>query len=457
MRRRRFRGKRFIDDLKFDKNQKTNRLQALINFYRSQKVQSTISVASKLLDHVTPFATDPGLITGAKAIFGIASALSENDFVYADSFFDDDDAWHQPFTESITPLIIEECSKHPFEIITPSDSETQTIRIANVDGVKVGWIVPGFGAASGKEVIYLIDAVYVERGKESRLKEILRRQLWDRFSGEPIVLTQNRDFLRNSSNVRFSVDNLVDALPSDKATQYASEFKEAFAVNENRSLLLYGPPGSGKSTIARQTSKLLDLLSFRLRVDNLNADANLLYEIIELFQPGCIILDDFDRAHNPEHLLDMIAHIRRHVKLVIATANNRDKIDEAVLRPERFDELGFIKNLDQNVVRSMLGDVPDDVFEKVKDWPIVFIKEYVRRCKWLSPQRAQESLEELAARVDRLAQYDNDGEDDKLAGIGRLLRQARLVGRSAGGDRLLLDEEDDDVDEREIAMTFTPR
>lgn len=464
MAKRRRYGRQYIDGLRFDENHKTTQLQKLVNFYRSDKVQTAITSTSKILDHVVPFVTDPGVITAAKALFGIANTLSENDFVYVDTFFDDNDMWSVPFTETITPLIIEECLKHPYEIITPTDSGSNTvIRICNVNGTKVGWVVPGHGSTMGKDVIFLVEFVYVERSREENLKETLRQQLWKRFKGESIVLTQERDNYRSTSKIKFTIDDLVDALPSEKATQYATDFSKAFSVGENRSLLLYGPPGSGKSTIARQTSKLLNLSSFRLRVDNLNTDANLLYEIIDFFRPGCIILDDFDRAHNVEHLLDMITHIRRHVKLVIATANNRDNIDEAILRPERFDELGFVKNLDSAVVHTMLGDVPDEVFEKVKDWPIVFIKEYVRRCKWLTPEGAINALEELATRVDRLTHYDDDKEDDELAGIGRLLRQARGKRERAKVIQIAkntLDAIDEDKDDAEEGVgpdiNFTP-
>jgi hypothetical protein len=123
---------------------------------------------------------------------------------------------------------------------------------------------------------------------------------------------------------------------------------------------------------------------------------------ISLFQPEAIILDDFDRANNQASLLETLEFFQRHVSLVIATVNDKDKLDDALLRPGRFDELIFVEQMDENVVKYVLGDFVDG-YEFVKSWPIAFIHEYVKRRTFMSLEEAQTSMTELANRVKKMS------------------------------------------------------
>ena len=71
--------------------------------------------------------------------------------------------------------------------------------------------------------------------------------------------------------------------------------------------------------------------------------------------PVAVILDDFDRAHNQDEMLEVLEYFQQRVKLVIATVNDKKQIDQAILRPGRFDELISVKNLDTEVVLNVLG------------------------------------------------------------------------------------------------------
>jgi SpoVK/Ycf46/Vps4 family AAA+-type ATPase len=178
--------------------------------------------------------------------------------------------------------------------------------------------------------------------------------------------------------------------------------------------------------MARQIAKELNLRSFRVRVEDLGNDSKILFDVIDIFQPDCIILDDFDRDDHVSLMLETIAYIRKNVKLLVLTANNKQAIDDAVLRPGRVDELELINTIDENVIRNILGEHFERFFDKLRNWPVVFIRELQLRLQWLTPEEAIMSLEELAKRVNDLSSYDDKESNENVSKL--LLNQVSPVG-----------------------------
>jgi len=167
----------------------------------------------------------------------------------------------------------------------------------------------------------------------------------------------------------------------------------------------------------------MGLRSFRIRIADLGQlDNSTLFEALNIFQPDAVILDDFDRTHHQAQLLETLEYFQEKVKLVIVTVNNKRKLDDALLRPGRIDELVLIDKMDEEVVKHCLGEYADG-FELVKDWPIAFINEYVVRRTYLNREEAAESVKELAARVRRLEKY-RDEDDDGMQRMIAMLKAA---------------------------------
>jgi hypothetical protein len=141
--------------------------------------------------------------------------------------------------------------------------------------------------------------------------------------------------------------------------------------HRNRSVLLYGPAGAGKTAASRQLVEALAdscvVVTSELLTPNIfDANTNP-FDLICMWRPGAVIFDDIDRAmdHNSDaHLIAGISRVRAVVPLVIGTANTRRNFSGAVVRPGRFDRALLMDRLDPAIVRRRLCDVPEYIRER---------------------------------------------------------------------------------------------
>lgn len=371
------------------------------DFFNVSKVKQVVHVGTDIFQASTPFLEDPTWWNGLKSSFSISKVLIEQFEVWGDDFFSGDE-WSAPYSRDFNSTIIKVVSRYPYENIRTNDDAT-IIRMIDADGIKMGYTmntrlnVPG--------------TIYVDTAKLKEAQALIKKILWESLKDSNLVMRQNKRVgtSEDDSRVVFESDDAFHPLASERATTYAAYLKRCIDADVPRSVMLYGPPGTGKSTMARTIVENLGMRSFRIRVEDVaNLESSTLFEAITIFEPDSIILDDFDRAHAQAQLLETLEFFQRHVKLVIATVNNRNSLDEAILRPGRFDEMLFVKTMDGDVVRSILGTYADEAYELVKNWPIAFIQEYVKRRRFMSAAEASESTIELSKRVARLEKYEDD-------------------------------------------------
>ena len=390
------------------------------NVVNNPKVRNSFQIGSDVFGAFAPMIENPSKWNLARGIFCVGKVLVDRYEIYVDDYFDGSDDWTAPYTLDFSPLIMDVFKSYPFVTMSSGGHDTYVKIVDLGDGCQIGWTV-------WEKIQTHISSVYIHIDQLEETKEKIKAALWEKFKDKSLTMRRSQHGLRRSDDslaVTFEPDILFAPLPSQRATEYSAYLKRCLGADVPRSVMLYGPPGTGKSTMACTIVNHLGLRSFRIRIGDLERMENsTLFDAINIFVPDAVILDDFDRAHNQDELLEVLEYFQQRVRLVIATVNDKTDIDQAILRPGRFDELVNIKCLDEDVVRNVLGQQNLDVFDIVKSWPVAFIHELVKRRRFMSPEDALKATAELRHRVARLKEYDDDDEevDD---GVEKLLSEA---------------------------------
>lgn len=347
----------------------------------------------------------------ARAGFNIGKVLLDINEIYAEQFFESE-GWVMPFSHDFNYSIYQILKNFPHKHIHTASDDNDIVLIDLDDTIQAGWMVPKKGGITISPNVYVESAFLVE----SRAK--IKQLLWDKHGGTSLVMRRSKNRVsRNedeeSGHIIFEPDSTYFPMQSANATDYAAYLKRAIDAGVSRSVMFYGPPGTGKSTMARTIVENLQLRSFRIRVQDIEGiDSSTVFEALTIFEPQAIILDDFDRIISQTSILETLEHFKKTVRLVMATVNNRSRLDDAIRRPGRFDEMVYVKRLDDYVIRSVLGSLADEAFDIVKNWPIVFIEEYVIRRRFMSAAEATSTIKELQKRVDSLKKYEEDDAEE---------------------------------------------
>ena len=146
-------------------------------------------------------------------------------------------------------------------------------------------------------------------------------------------------------NTKKTLERLIDVLNNpDKYKKLGSTIPHG--------LMLYGPPGLGKTTFAKEILRLTNRKNYIIR--KTKSDGSFMDYISDTFnkakknQPSLILLDDLDkyseddRRHNNEEFVtvqSLIDDIKNEDIFVIATVNDRYVLPSSLTRSGRFDIL----------------------------------------------------------------------------------------------------------------------
>lgn len=192
----------------------------------------------------------------------------------------------------------------------------------------------------------------------------------------------------------------LKSIPSQRSQEFISEIEKSFEKGIHRSFMFYGLPGTGKTTLSQT---IIDHFKFRTLKIRPKDSLKLPYfvEILDLLKIEAVILDDFDQIEMTDDLLEFLEIVNNKLKLTIGIANILEGFDPAVLRPGRFDEVVKVEELEETTIKEILGELTDSCFDRVRHWPIAYIKELVKQYQ-LNPQKLEEKFTDLQTRIESL-------------------------------------------------------
>jgi hypothetical protein len=201
------------------------------------------------------------------------------------------------------------------------------------------------------------------------------------------------------------------------------DIKKFFDKGYNRSMLFYGPPGSGKTTLAIRLTEHLNGNILILNGWSLaNRTTGSIFDAINVVNPLVILFDDLDRISQMETLLGDLERLNREIfdkkRLFIATVNSIEKIPSALRRPGRFDHaIEFNAHNDVNVRKEILkihansigvslGDKLDHLAEITDEMTGAYLKEVVKRIDVLG-------MEDIDQHIEHMKEVARAGDDEE--------------------------------------------
>lgn len=441
------------------------------------ELDGTLNQISQLISIAEPLTQNPkSPVALAKVFIGLSRFCIENpDPGDPEEYFRyEDRGWEEAFTGELAQIVFD--AVHPKgELVRSSGGKSQgpvppgknadeqpTQQGAHVGfssflpDLQIGWMLGAFDKVS---------AIFLQESEMPQAKERLllaaSDAFWARRKTKHLVFRLKKGKYPSDDDVPGLIDDdSRDIHRSKVSDELVTGVAAYLAADVPWTYMLYGPPGSGKTTAAQRLIRDLQLRSLRLPVETLHRlEVDDLDVIFKVVRPEAVIMDDFDRSREQDALLERLEKMRREVKLVVATVNDPDDLEEAILRPGRIDEWVEVDRLDDDAIRNILGEYADDSFELVKNWPVAFIENYItrRRVRKMSAADAKSSLVELAARVKRMRRKQAKplSFDDELNILAKDAKSSVNLDDTSPRRRPALPD-NDEVDDDEVDDDYDP-
>jgi len=264
-----------------------------------------------------------------------------------------------------------------------------------IDGITYYWILDDDNPS-------IVEGPYVDEKVEvSQIRSRIGQYMWEDIGSSKAILIRD-----DSDSFSVEAEGESEILPSKTSDEILSRVKKFADKGINRSVVLLGEPGTGKSTMMRYIAENIGGFSLRIAAADLKRiSSHKILGAIRLLVPKCLLIDDFDRIQGHDSLLSELEELNKTVKLFIVSVNDVDNIPQAVLRPGRFDELHTIRGIDKEVVERLIGEnVADDIKRALMTMPIAYVVEFKKRREVLGAEGAVEEARELLSRSHRIFQ-----------------------------------------------------
>jgi hypothetical protein len=330
-------------------------------------------------------------------------------------------------------------------------------------GVELGFSISG--GVQGQKLNHRrlkADSCWVRKdGDVKKAKEVVGRGLWEMIGTAKAILVKSGD------GIGVMPDDDEETLPSRKGDEVYAKLKRYLDKGTHRSVFMIGEAGVGKSHMLRYIAQKNGGLILRVKIADLEEiSPTKMIKTVELLRPDVLIIDDFDRfvmgsrysdgdgsGRNARKMLDPLQQINRMVKLFMVSANYSESINEAVLRPGRFDEVLPIHELDPEIYERLLPDAPAKLIKELKKQapPVAYIAELKKRVDVLGYEEAAKEMEELVMRSGRILELNKTAGKPKrrrrspqsLVGKSKLKQAMLMEKRAAKADKAALRAKED--------------
>jgi len=244
----------------------------VMNLLNDKKFKVCMGLVNGISETMIAVHSNLGTLNVLKVASSNLLKLNENFMASSWDYFDF--GWTELFDSELSDLVRTIIEKYPHDDIKGVDSEC-VARIHTLKGYKIGYLKYADRHRDD------CSTVYVKEGELETVKALICNEIWSLFGGKHVVLTRKV----NSERVVFRVDESIKNLDSEFATRKIAHLKKCIDVNLPRSVLLYGKPGTGKSTIAKTIIRTLGLRSFRINLQDLNRNicGTLVDDAIKIF------------------------------------------------------------------------------------------------------------------------------------------------------------------------------